>query len=344
MPRTREYAKPGLAEFFEEFDEAACLRYLTDARWPTGFRCPGCQGDDGRPVLARIEWLCRSCGRQTSPTAGTALHRTRLPLATWFAGAYLLASSETGISALEFQSLLGLPRYETAWVLLHKLRRALGAANRRHLSGTIEVDQIWVGGPQAAMRQRNLKPGGEAVPVGIAVERQGRLLKRLRLGVLADATAKEMAAFIIQNVEPQSVVRDHAWPVGLGTIKTLGRLLSKADIGRTHAYDGRDPGVKAVGASLKHWLRDTHQGVGADHLDLYLDEYAFRFSRGDDARADFATIIRLVTSGSPVPLREIRPPGPESGPARRGRSTRLTSTKRVSQEALTAQSPPARPS
>jgi hypothetical protein len=77
------------------------------------------------------------------------LHRTRLPLTTWFVAAYLVASLEPGISALQVQAQLGLSRYETAWLLLHKLRRAMVNPDRSRLSGTVEVDEIWVGGVQA---------------------------------------------------------------------------------------------------------------------------------------------------------------------------------------------------
>ena len=47
---------------------------------------------------------------------------------------------EPGISALQLQRQLGLDRYETAWMMLHKLRRAMVSPERSPLTGTVEVD------------------------------------------------------------------------------------------------------------------------------------------------------------------------------------------------------------
>ena len=66
-----------LAEFYRRFhDDDACLRYLVETRWPAGFRCPKCDGSDGRLLTTRRVWVCRSCRHHTSATAGTVLHRT----------------------------------------------------------------------------------------------------------------------------------------------------------------------------------------------------------------------------------------------------------------------------
>jgi len=90
-----------LCAFYRRFhDDDACLHYLVETRWPDGFRCPKCGGSDAGRLATRRVWVCRSCRHHTSATAGTVLHRTRLPLTTWFAAAYLVASLKPGISAL----------------------------------------------------------------------------------------------------------------------------------------------------------------------------------------------------------------------------------------------------
>jgi Transposase zinc-ribbon domain len=131
-----------LAEFQAWFaSDEACRRYLVACRWPDGFRCPGC-GDGGSYLLATRDLLqCRACRRQTSVTAGTVLDRTRLPLSLWFAAAYLVTTHTPGFSALQLQRRLGLARYETAWTMLHKLRRAMVRPERDRLAGTVELDE-----------------------------------------------------------------------------------------------------------------------------------------------------------------------------------------------------------
>ncbi len=83
---------------------------------------------------------CKACGRQTSLTAGSVLHRTRLPLTVWFWATYLVTTHTPGLSAVQLQRQLGLS-YETAWALLHKLRRAMVNPEREALKDKVEVDE-----------------------------------------------------------------------------------------------------------------------------------------------------------------------------------------------------------
>lgn len=70
----------------------------------------------------------------------------------WFWTAYLMTTDKRGVSALLLQRQLGLRRYETAWMMLHKFRRAMANLAREPLWGEVEVDETWVGGTQAGLR------------------------------------------------------------------------------------------------------------------------------------------------------------------------------------------------
>jgi hypothetical protein len=148
-------------------------------------------------LTTRRLWQCRSCRKQTSLTAGTTLHRSRLPLTTWFWATYLVASLKPGISALQLSQQLGL-RYETGWMLLHKLRRAMVNPNRDKLRGVVEVDETWIGGKQAGLKGGRQLKDRKALLVAVAVERREtaasddgsrkatRYLGRLRMAVVPD--------------------------------------------------------------------------------------------------------------------------------------------------------------
>jgi transposase-like protein len=130
-------------------DEQACAAYLEKLRWPTGVRCPKCEGAKGWRT-ADGRWSCSGCGRKVSVTAGTIFDRSRISLQEWFAAAWYMTNQKHGVSALGLQRLLGLGSYQTAWTILQKLRTAMvgqqaaqfGHAERaqfghaeRHLSG-----------------------------------------------------------------------------------------------------------------------------------------------------------------------------------------------------------------
>ena len=108
-----------LAQFQTEFpDEAACAEFLIRYRWPAGFICPTCGGCRAARLRSRAcSFECLGCGRQTSVTAGTILHRTKLPLTTWFWAAHLIATHSNGISALQLANQIGV-KEDTAWLLL----------------------------------------------------------------------------------------------------------------------------------------------------------------------------------------------------------------------------------
>src|ERR1019366_8326052 len=125
--------------------------------WPDGFVC-GCCGVIGEPwIMARGVFRCKACHGNTSLTAGTVFQDTRKPLRTWFLAMWFTTSQKNGVSALGLQRVLGLGSYETAWTWMHKLRRAMVRPGRDRLTGEIEIDETYVGGPEEGKRGREIE-------------------------------------------------------------------------------------------------------------------------------------------------------------------------------------------
>src|SRR5690606_11554945 len=107
--RAAEMRKPhSLIAFQKSFpDEAACVDFLFKRRWPEGFICPACGSVRAVQLKSRAwTYQCVDCRRQTSITAGTVMHRTKLPLTVWFWAAHLIATHSNGISALQLAAQL----------------------------------------------------------------------------------------------------------------------------------------------------------------------------------------------------------------------------------------------
>src|ERR1700693_5518421 len=184
-----------LREFQTKFaSEEACQQYLADCRWPDGFVCRQCGHRQAYALAKQKRWQCASCRHQVSLTAGTVLHNTKTPLTLWFWAAYLMTTDKRGVSALLLQHQLGLRRYETAWMMLHKLRRAMVNAVREPLHGDVEVDDTWIGGHQRGIKGSRQLKDRRAVPVLVAVETRDDRTGRIRMVVLPNFTARTMTA------------------------------------------------------------------------------------------------------------------------------------------------------
>ena len=119
-----------LIAFQRRFPDDACAAYLAALRWPDGFHCDTCGHDHGWILDSKVwKYECSECGKQTSVTAGTVMHGSKLALSTWFCAAYLMATHSNSIPALQLQKLLGLGSYKTAWLLCAKLRHAMVGQN-----------------------------------------------------------------------------------------------------------------------------------------------------------------------------------------------------------------------
>ena len=247
-------------------------------------------------------WQCASCGRQTSVTAGTALHGTRTSLPLWFWAAYLVSTHTPGMSAVQLQRQLGISRYETAWLLLHKLRRSMVAHEREPLKHEVEVDECYLGGHEAGLRGGRQLVQKKALVVA-AVEVLGEGSGRLRLAQLADPSSASLDAFVGGMVTRGAIVHTDAWAgyVGLERQGFDHRPRNQRLAGDEQVL----PRAHRAISNLKTWLRGTHRGVSNKHLQVYLDEFVFRFNRRGTPMAAFQTLLGLSSQHQPTTYRQI---------------------------------------
>jgi transposase-like protein len=291
-------------EFQERFaSEEACREYLFASRWPDGFVCPGCgAARAGEMHRRRLLWQCKVCGQQTSATAGTVMHATRTPLRTWFWAAYLVATHHPGISAKQLQRQLGLSRYETAWLILQKLRRAMVAPERELLKREVEVDEFWLGGYEEGLK--GSRQFGKKALVGAAIEVRGAGSGRLRLAMLANSRAATLEAFTKATTAPGSIVHTD----GLLSYRGLAKLgYDHRPRKQTSAPPGEHllPRAHRAVSNLKAWMHGTHRGVSNEHLPVYLDEYVFRHNRRGTPMAAFQTLLGLGAQHPPATYNQI---------------------------------------
>lgn len=270
-----------LLDFERRFrSEDACRQYLLSLRWPGGFTCPRCSGKQAWKT-SRGLWKCGSCKKNVSVTAGTVFERSKVPLRLWFRAAWWLTNQKSGMSALGLQRALGIGSYETAWAMLHKLRRTMVRVGREKLTRAVEVDETIVGGRQRQKQGKRLAITFKKATVVVAAEIRGDQIGRIRMREVPESSKKELIGFITENVKERSKVITDGWP-GYLALKEKGyRHRPIVQNGRSKEdLDWVLPRVHRVASLLKRWLMGTHQGrVERKHLKYYLDEFVFRFNR-----------------------------------------------------------------
>lgn len=294
-------ARPDFPKTVVEFQrrfatDEACLDYMVKSRWPDGFACPRCSCSAHYWKAPRRLMQCKQCDYQASVTAGSVMHRSKMPLATWFWAAYLVTTHTPGMSALQFARQAGIKNYETAFMMLHKLRGAMVREGRDRLRGTVEVDESYVGGAKQGPSGRGAK--GKAI-VAAAVEvrarehGEGTFAGRLRLRVVPNVMGKTLCGFVSDCVEQGAVVRTDGW-AGYNELPTLGYCHGPEVEGTPERAAEVLPHVHRVFSNLKSWLIGTHHGVSTHHLPAYLNEYVFRFNRRGTPMAAFQTVLGLA--------------------------------------------------
>lgn len=276
-------------QFLDWFpDETSCLDYLEKIRWPSGFVCPRCCEAQTAYRSSRNRLMCRRCRYQCTVTAGTVFDKTRTSLRSWLAAVWYITNQKQGVTALGLQRVLGLGSYQTAWTMLHRLRRAMIRPGRQRLSGVVEVDECFIGRTtlkKKVVKKRNKKPVNQQdkrnMIIAIAVEiKLTKGFGRIRLRRIAKPSQVALLPFIKDSIEPGSIVHTDGSAAYRSLPKNGYRRMKTVMQGNEKPAHVSMPGVHRVAALLKRWLLGTHQGaISPKQLDHYLDEFTFRFNR-----------------------------------------------------------------
>lgn len=307
-------------EFVRQFgSEGACIEYLARWRWPDGFVCPCCGSSRHCRRSSRPLWECLDCGRQTSVTAGTALHRTKVSLQVWVYAMWLIGRRKKSISALQLQRETGIGSYRTAWALLHKVRRVLSENDEYPLTEDVEADESLL--TRSGARGRRVGAGGSVVVAAVErrdVNRPGRSYQvagAARVRVIPNATAPPLHQFIEDNVALGARLITDGWS-GYRLLYERGYDHDIYRLKGIAAGTGQDrqkighlflPKVHLFFSNLKTWLKGTFHGVSQRYLPAYLNEYTYRFSRRHRESELFGFIVRRAVKAAWTPISGLTP-------------------------------------
>ena len=298
-----------ISEFTTRFaTEEQCRDYLYQLRWPEGFVCPKCGEADGAWSVSSRLYTCKRCRHQASVIAGTIFQDTRKPLKEWFTAIWWVTTQKNGASAMGLQRVLGLKSYTTAWTWLQKIRKGMAYPSRSKLSGTVEVDECYVGGEEHGGKRGRGTSNKSIVVVGVELLEGKNQLGRVRMAVVPDVSGESLVKeFIKENLEPGSTVITDGWS-GFSSVGSSGYAHAIPKKFEMADPENLLPHVHMIASLLKRWLLGTHQGAVQDtHLQAYLDEYVFRFNRRKSADRGllFYRLLECAMRVSPVTQDEL---------------------------------------
>jgi len=265
-----------LMEFEKQFaTDEQCRNYLFELRYQEGYICPKC-GFNKAWYTKRGKYQCQSCGKDTSVLAGTIFQDTHTPLTIWFRAIWYVVAQKQGANALGLQRILGLGSYQTAWTMLHKLRRAMVRPGRDKLQGRIEIDETYIG--SVTKTSKTGRGSERKVLIAIAVEINDKKIGRIRLKLIDNASAEQLHTFVEEVVEKGSTIITDGW-ASYGGLTSKG-YSHEVFIGKQTDVENLLPHVHTTASLLKRWILGTFQGsCSHEHFAYYLDEYTFRYNR-----------------------------------------------------------------
>jgi transposase-like protein len=268
-------------------DADAAREYLEFLRWGNaGPVCPHCGGADPYKLQPRTDssrpgrkglYKCRikECRKQFTVTVGTVFEDSHIAPNVWLQAIYLIGASKKGISAHQLHRMMGIT-YRSAWFMMHRLRYAMSVEPLARLTGTVEIDETYVGAKKKRGSKRG-RPGADSPKSAVValVERHGKVKAAPMERVTTETLSEVMRAGIASAA---TVVTDELPAYrGAGLHFAAHERVnhSQGEYVRGNAHTNTVEGFFSL---LKRGINGTFHHVGKGHLGRYVDEFAFRYN------------------------------------------------------------------
>ena len=230
--------------------EEKCREHLFKLRFPDGFICPECGHKEYFLITTRNLYECKSCGYQASVTAGTIFHKTRTSLMKWFWAIYFVSKDKGGVSALTLKKHLNIS-YQTAWLMLHKIRKAMEARDENYY--------LWL-----IFEKKDVikKSDTHRIVIQVALRSSDRKPKFVKMRRIKAEDRNK----VIDNIKNELKIKGE-------TLGKVGYDVSREEKKFIERWIG------LILKNLKAYLNGTYHNGCRKHLQGYLDEYTYRFNR-----------------------------------------------------------------
>jgi transposase-like protein len=285
METVKSLEQKGLLEAIRFFsDPKTCVEAVASVRWPNGPACPKCEGKRLSFLTTRLMWKCLDCQKQFSVKVGTIFEDSPVGLDKWLTAMWMLANCKNGISSYEIGRGLGVTQ-KTAWFMLQRIRYAMHHGTINKMSGTVEVDETFIGGKarnmhrnkKAKMQMYSRVGDNKTVVLGILERASEGKPSRVRARVIPSRIRPIIRGIVRETVEQGTTINsdEHGghWRMDSEYTHEMVNHLETYVQGNVHTNT-----LENLWSLLKRGLSGTYVSVEPFHLFRYVDEQAFRYN------------------------------------------------------------------
>ena len=281
-----------IIKFIASFpDEHSCCEHFRHVREQEGIVCKKCGCKKHYWLKAKWQWQCSECRFRTTLRSGTMMENHKLPIRKWYLAMAFMSFSKKGTSAAELQRQLAHSRYETVWVMMHRIREAMGKRDSLYeLTGMVEFDEAFfetgtsekdkqnLKRGRGSQRQQNVAVAAESTPLeDLGTGKKSKQCRYFKMKVLEGQSAEEVNGFIGENISGASIVFsdkstsyfDIAEYVEVHITEKSTKETTKTTLQWVHI---------AI-SNAKRTLLGIYHKIKGKYLQLYLDEFCYKLNR-----------------------------------------------------------------
>ena len=283
-----------LIKFTEQYlYEASCKARIKVLREECGIVCVRCGHKEHYWKKDKDMYECKKCHFRTSLKSGTVMHKSKLPFSYWLLAFHFITATRKGFSTKEIQRQLGHKRYQPIWHMVHKIRSCMGKREGSYLlNGTIELDEgffsVEVPEEEKDKPRKRGRGNQSKATVLVMIESEpdekhpdkgkGRKAGYLKMKVITNLKSETVTHQVDEHVSSHSrldtddstsytqlktVVSEH-YPVKVTDKKQVGKIF---------------PWVHIAIANAKRWILNNAHDIKREFLQLYLNEFCYKFNR-----------------------------------------------------------------
>lgn len=272
-------SKTELVRYYQ--DEEKCKALLAQQRWGNSPACPHC-GNVGKIYVTNRGYKCgeKLCAKKFTVITGTIFENTKIKLNLWFEAIFVITAHKKGISSHQLAKDIGCSQ-KTAWFILHRVREMLREKSPELLSGTVQIDETFIGGKDSNKHESKI----ERTKRGRAIDKKTAVLGLLEVG-------GKVKTQVVPNVQKETLLPIMVANVAQGTTVHTDELRSYKAL-RTLKYDHKyvchslgeysvngvhTNGIENFWSQLKRGIVGVYHHVSPEHLGRYCDEFAYRYN------------------------------------------------------------------